>query len=113
MKRTERRRSEALRTLAGAALALLALAAALLLGTLSAAAHGNPQVRVEPNPAPFQEEVTIAGEGFEEDSPVSLVLEGPLGRSPWARSPPMPRAPSASPSPCLRAPRPAATGSGP
>ena len=62
-----------------AALALLAVSAILLGGTRIAGAHGNPTVGVEPNPAVFGGEVTIEGEEFEEETEVSVVLEGVLG----------------------------------
>lgn len=61
-------------------LALAALAAGIaLLSAAAASAHGNPEVTVNPSPAPFGGEVTIEGEGFEEESQVSIVLEGALG----------------------------------
>lgn len=44
-----------------------------------AAAHGNPEVTMDPNPAPFSGEVTLEGEGFEEETEVSLFLEGIVG----------------------------------
>ncbi len=62
-----------------AALVLVALAAVIVLAVGKAGAHGNPTVRVEPNPAVFGGEVTIEGEDFEEDAEISLVLEGVLG----------------------------------
>lgn len=45
----------------------------------AALAHGNPEIKVEPNPAPFGGEVTIEGEEFDEDLQISLVLEGISG----------------------------------
>lgn len=61
-----------------AALALLAVSA-VIAGATTARAHGNPTVWVEPNPVAFGGEVTIEGEEFEEETEVSLVLEGVLG----------------------------------
>lgn len=62
-----------------AALCSLALTVAVVSGNRTAEAHGNPEVRVEPESAMSGEDVTIEGEGFEEDSEVSLTLEGVLG----------------------------------
>ncbi len=65
---------------------LPALAAALLYllaGTIAAgapaAAHGNPQIAVTPNPASAASTVTIKGTEFDENEEVSLVLEGVSG----------------------------------
>ena len=62
-----------------AAAVLLATSAIIVLGVQTAGAHGNPEVSMDPNPAPSGGEVTIEGEGFEEDSEVGLALEGALG----------------------------------
>lgn len=62
-----------------AVVALLAAGAVTVSGATPAAAHGNPEVKIEPNPATFGGEVMIEGEGFEEDAEISLVLEGVLG----------------------------------
>lgn len=72
-------REKSLRRAVLAALALLAVSAVLVAGTRIAGAHGNPTVRVDPNPVVFGSEVTIEGEEFEEETEVSLVLEGVLG----------------------------------
>ena len=72
-------RERSLRRAVLAALALLAVSAVLVAGTRIAGAHGNPTVRVDPNPVAFGGEVTIEGEEFEEETEVSLVLEGVLG----------------------------------
>ncbi|MFQ5840265.1 MAG: hypothetical protein ACE5HK_06060 [Candidatus Methylomirabilales bacterium] len=69
----------ALRSVLLAALCVLAVSAAVVLGVRTAGAHGNPEVQIEPNPVAFGGEVTIEGEDFEEDTDVSLVLEGVLG----------------------------------
>jgi len=62
-----------------AALCLLVLTGAVVLGSRTAEAHGNPEVRVVPESAMSGGDVTIEGEGFEEDSEVSITLEGVLG----------------------------------
>ena len=71
-------REIALRRALLAAVALLAVSA-VIAGATTAGAHGNPTVGVEPNPVAFGGEVTIEGEEFEEETAVSLVLEGVLG----------------------------------
>ncbi len=63
------------------ALCVVVVSAAFGLGVRAAGAHGNPEVRIEPNPVAFEGEVTIEGEGFEEETAVSLVLEGVLGET--------------------------------
>ena len=63
------------------ALTLAALSAGIALRPGPVWAHGNPEVRVEPNPATAGAEVTITGEGFEEQEPISLVLEGVLAET--------------------------------
>lgn len=63
---------------AAAALASAALVV-VAYGADTARAQGNPEINVEPNPAEVEGEVTIDGEGFEEDEEVSLVLQGVLG----------------------------------
>ena len=73
------KRETALRGAFLAAAALLAISGVLVLGTVKARAHGNPEVRVEPNPVAFEGEVTIEGEEFEGETEVSLLLEGALG----------------------------------
>ena len=72
-------RARALRSILMVVAALLAVGAVIVAGAATAAAHGNPEVKIEPNPATFGGEVTIEGEGFEEDAEISLVLEGVLG----------------------------------
>lgn len=67
------------RTVLLATLVLVALGAVSALDVATAGAHGNPEIKVEPNPADSGGEVTIEGEGFEEEDDVSLVLEGVLG----------------------------------
>jgi 5'-nucleotidase len=71
----------ALRAVLVAILVLAALAGGVALKAGSAAAHGNPEISVEPNPADAGGDVTITGEGFEEEDEVSLVLEGVLGET--------------------------------
>ncbi len=61
---------------------LAALGGVIVIMAGTAAAHGNPEISVEPNPADFGAEVTVEGEGFEEEDEVSLVLEGVLGERP-------------------------------
>ena len=72
-------RQESLRRLLLAAVSLLVIGAALVLGAAAANAHGNPEVSVEPNPVAYGGEVTIDGVEFEEEIEVSLILEGALG----------------------------------
>lgn len=82
MKMSENRTAVETHALRGAlliAVSLLAISAAIVLAVEAAVAHGNPEVKVEPNPAPFAGDVTIEGEGFEEEAEVSLTLQGVLG----------------------------------
>ncbi len=56
--------------------AVLALVTLIAVGGSSASAHGNPEIIITPNPAAAGATIEIEGEGFEEDSEVSLTLEG-------------------------------------
>jgi hypothetical protein len=71
----------AFRAVLVAILVLAALAGGVALKAGTAAAHGNPEINVEPNPADRSGDVTITGEGFEEEDEVSLALEGVLGET--------------------------------
>ena len=75
-------REESLRRLLLAAVSLLAIAAALVLGAAAANAHGNPEVSVQPNPVAYGGEATIEGVDFEEEIEVNLILEGALEEMP-------------------------------
>lgn len=63
------------------ALALMSLIAAALFAFSASAvkAHGNPEITVNPNPAPAGSTITIEGMEFDENDEISLTLEGVTG----------------------------------
>lgn len=71
----------ALSAVLAAAVVLALISLAMTLRVAPVQAHGNPEVKVDPNPADFGGEVTIEGEGFEGEDKVSLILEGVLGET--------------------------------